>query len=107
QTVDDLRVRTPTGAPDPEKVPVGQRIGRYEILERIGRGGMGVVYKARQLDLNRTVALKMLLAGAHAEAKDLSRFQREADAIAQLNHPNIVQIFEVGQVAGSPYFSLE
>jgi WD40 repeat protein/serine/threonine protein kinase len=79
----------------------------YEILGELGRGGMGVVYQARQLALQRTVALKMVLTGTHAGPKDLARFRAEAAVIARLQHPNIVQIYDVGEAAGRPYFALE
>ena len=79
----------------------------YEILGVLGRGGMGVVYKAQHLALKRAVALKMVLAGGHAGPEELARFRIEAEAAARLVHPNIVQIHEVGEAAGRPYCALE
>lgn len=79
----------------------------YEVLGLLGRGGMGVVYRARHLRLHRIVALKMVLTGSEAGPKDLARFRAEAAALARLQHPNIVQIYEVGEAAGRPYFALE
>ena len=79
----------------------------YEILGILGRGGMGVVYKARQLALQRVVALKMVRDWTNARAKELVRFRAEAEVIARLHHPNIVQIFDVGTVESRPYFVLE
>jgi hypothetical protein len=79
----------------------------HEILGELGRGGMGVVYQARQLALDRLVALKMVLAGAHAGEAERVRFKVEAEAVARLQHPNVVQIHEVGEAGGLPYFSLE
>src|SRR5262245_31529396 len=79
----------------------------YELLAELGRGGMGVVYEARQVKANRLVALKMILAGGHAGAAELARFRTEAEALARLQHPNIVQIFEVSEHAGRPFFSME
>ncbi len=79
----------------------------YDILSELGRGGMGVVYKARHLALNRVVALKMILAGAHAGAQDRLRFKAEAEVIARLQHPNVVQIYEVGEAEDYPFFAME
>jgi tetratricopeptide (TPR) repeat protein/predicted Ser/Thr protein kinase len=79
----------------------------YEVLGTLGEGGMGVVYKARQTALDRVVALKMILHAEHAGADTRERFRREAEAVARLQHPNIVQVFEVGEHDGLPYFSLE
>jgi tetratricopeptide (TPR) repeat protein/predicted Ser/Thr protein kinase len=93
-----------------EKPPAGltaPSFQGYEILEELGRGGMGVVYKARQIGLNRIVALKMILGGAYVGEAQRRRFQVEAEAVARLQHPNIVQIHQVGEQEGHPYFTLE
>jgi tRNA A-37 threonylcarbamoyl transferase component Bud32 len=95
------------GAPNAAASEVPRAIGEYEILEVVARGGMGVVYKARHPVLKRTVALKMLRADFHAAAWEGVRFKAEAEAVARLQHPNIVQIHEVGEADGRPFIALE
>jgi hypothetical protein len=99
-------VTVPQRASRPVGLPVPTVPG-YEVLEELGRGGMGVVYKARQLKLHRLVALKMVLSGKHAGPVELVRFLAEAEAVARLQHPNIVQVYEIGQYADLPYMALE
>jgi tetratricopeptide (TPR) repeat protein len=82
-------------------------VAGYEILGPLGRGGMGLVYAARQVTSGRQMALKLVRGGAHAEPRDLARFRAEAEAVARLRHPNIVSIYEVGEQAGWAYFALE
>src|SRR5215469_5558027 len=96
----DIPVPWPAGADLP-------RIPAYEVEALLGRGGMGVVYKARHRRLNRLVALKMLLAGAYAGPHERARFQREAEAVASLRHANIVAVYDVGDHEGCPYFTME
>jgi WD40 repeat protein len=92
---------SPTGSSTSVQIP------GYEVLEELGRGGMGVVYKARHLKLNRVVALKMVLAGGHAGSAERARFLAEAEAVAALQCPNIVQVFDFGEHDGLPYMALE
>jgi eukaryotic-like serine/threonine-protein kinase len=96
--------------------PAGPRPGQprswpvipgYELVSKLGEGGMGVVFLARQIGLNRLVAVKMIRGGSQARPEHFSRFRIEAEAVAQLRHPNIVQIHDIGEVDGLPYFSLE
>jgi WD40 repeat protein/tRNA A-37 threonylcarbamoyl transferase component Bud32 len=101
ETVDD------TGSPAASAGSAPRRVAGYEVLEELGRGGMSVVYKARQATPARLVALKMILGGIHASADRRQRFRDEADTIARLQHPNIVQLFQADFEDEVPFFSLE
>ena len=83
------------------------QIGDYELQEEIGRGGMGVVFRANQISLKREVALKMLLRGDLASTADAARFRQEAESVARLNHSGIVPVYEFGELDGRPFFSMK
>ena len=98
---------SPVGEQSGTSPLVSGQFGKYELLGEIGRGGMGVVYKARQRDLNRIVALKMILASEWASAEEIARFQAEARAAARLRHRNVVGIYEVGVELGRHFFAMD
>jgi serine/threonine protein kinase len=112
QTGDPEATRYPPTAPlaPPGSRRGGRRLpcrfGDYELLEEIARGGMGIVYKARQLALGRVVALKMILSGHGVDPEEIERFQRDARSAGALDHPGIVPIFDVGEVEGEHYFTM-
>lgn len=103
--IEKLSGDAPRGEVNPS--PIGTVIGDYELREEIGRGGMGVVYRAWQYSLQRTVALKMIPNAAFAASQDLARLRAEALAAARLSHPNIVPVYEVGEYGGQPWFSMQ
>ncbi|HEY3963286.1 MAG TPA: serine/threonine-protein kinase, partial [Planctomycetaceae bacterium] len=105
--LDDLFPPPLDDAPPPPPGADLPLVSGYEVETVLGRGGMGIVYRARHLRLNRLVALKMLLAGAYATPHERARFQREAEDVARLQHPNIVQVHDVGDIAGRSYFTME
>src|SRR5882724_3425845 len=108
--VEDIFPSTPAqGILSPQSQPGAPlpQIPGYEVLAVLGRGGNGIVYRVRHLKLKRVTALKMLLAGEFASPAELARFARETEAIAALQHPNIVQIYDVGEVDGRAYFTME
>ncbi len=106
QVLDSVE-RAASGPIRPPVFEPHQRVGDYEILDEIGRGGMGVVFRARQISLGRIVALKMILRGELASAADLTRFRGEAESAARLHHPHVTAVYEIGDHEGQPFFSMQ
>jgi predicted unusual protein kinase regulating ubiquinone biosynthesis (AarF/ABC1/UbiB family) len=96
-----------TGGAANENLPKGTRLGRYSVVEPLGSGGMGEVFRALDTDLQRDVALKMLHPGLTGEAERVARFQREARTLAALNHPNICTLYEIGEQDGRVFIAME
>jgi serine/threonine-protein kinase len=108
--IDDMFPTTPLEDDSGAQSGTGERlptIPGYEVLDVLGRGGNGIIYRVRHLKLDRVVALKMLLSGGYAGPAEVARFLREARSVAALQHPNIVQVYDVGEVEGCPYFTME
>ena len=97
----------PLPGPWPAPTPPGRLFGNHELLEELGRGGMGVVHRARQVHLNRVVALKRLLHGPSSRPEDIARFRSEAASAARLSHPNVVAVHDVGAIDGQPYLVMQ
>ena len=102
----DLRTRTFLSA-GPSPAAATPTVPGYDLLEPLGEGGMGIVWKARQTKLNRVVALKMVLGGQHVGSRELIRFLAEAEAVAAIRHPHVVQVFDYGEAAGRPFLAME